>query len=111
MILEVAILNVKPNQEAAFERDFAAASVYISGVAGYVYHELQRCVERRSRYILLAHWQTLEAHTEGFRRSPQYLEWKKLLHHYYEPFPTVEHYVQVYQFNGSSGSANTPDVP
>ena len=92
MILEVAILDVKPNQEAAFERDFAEASAYISGVAGYISHELQRCVEKKNRYILLAHWTTLEAHTEVFRKSSQYSEWKRLLHHYYDPFPTVEHY-------------------
>ncbi len=92
MILEVAILDVKPGQETAFERDFAVASQYIRSIPGYVSHELQHCVEKPSRYLLLAHWQTLEAHTEGFRKSPQYAEWKKLLHHYYDPFPTVEHY-------------------
>ena len=92
MILEVAILDVKPTQEAAFERDFAEASAYISSVAGYISHELQRCVEKPSRYILLARWETLEAHTDGFRKSSQYAEWKRLLHHYYDPFPTVEHY-------------------
>lgn len=97
MILEVAILDVKPGQEMAFEQDFVEASVYISSIAGYVSHELQRCIEKKSRYILLARWQTLEAHTEGFRKSSQYLEWKRILHHYYDPFPTVEHYSLVYE--------------
>jgi heme-degrading monooxygenase HmoA len=97
MILEVAILDVKPDQTAAFERDFAEASVCISSIAGYISHELQRCIERRSRYILLVRWETLAAHTEGFRKSPQYAEWKKLLHHYYDPFPTVEHYSLVHE--------------
>lgn len=96
MILEVAILDVKPGHETAFERDFATASVYISSIEGYVSHELQRCVEKPGRYILLARWQTLEAHTVGFRTSPQYAEWKKLLHPYYDPFPTVEHYTPIY---------------
>jgi heme-degrading monooxygenase HmoA len=92
MILEVAILDVKPGQEAAFEKDFATAARYISRTPGYLSHELQRCLEKKNRYLLLARWATLEAHTEGFRQSPQYAEWKKLLHHYYDPFPTVEHY-------------------
>ena len=100
MILEVAILDVKPGQEATFERDFAEASVYISSVAGYISHELQQCIENKSRYILLARWTTLEAHTEGFRKSPQYSEWKRLLHHYYDPFPTVEHYSLIYETGG-----------
>ncbi|MEO7414735.1 MAG: antibiotic biosynthesis monooxygenase [Opitutaceae bacterium] len=88
MILEVAVLDVKPDHEAAFERDFSIASAYVSAVEGYISHELQRCVETKSRYILLVRWRTLEAHTEGFRKSAQYSEWKKMLHHYYDPFPT-----------------------
>ena len=102
MILEVAVLDVKPGHEAAFERDFAEASAYISSIPGYLSHELQRCVEKPDRYILLARWATLEAHTEGFRKSPQYAEWKKLLHHHYDPFPTVEHYVRVYEQTSAS---------
>jgi len=97
MILEVAILNVKPGRKAEFERDFATAGKYVSGIPGYVSHELQRCVESPHRYLLLAQWKTLEAHTEGFRKSPSYLEWKRLLHHYYDPFPTVEHYTKVFE--------------
>jgi heme-degrading monooxygenase HmoA/catechol 2,3-dioxygenase-like lactoylglutathione lyase family enzyme len=96
-ILEVAILDVKAGQEDAFEADFAAASVFIRAATGYISHELQRCVEKRGRYVLLVRWQSLESHTEGFRKSPQYGEWKKLLHHYYEPFPVVEHYSPVFQ--------------
>lgn len=45
--------------------------------------------------MLLVRWQTLEDHTEGFRKSPAYAEWKKRLHHFYDPFPTVEHYEEV----------------
>ncbi|MEO6995046.1 MAG: antibiotic biosynthesis monooxygenase [Lacunisphaera sp.] len=100
MILEVAVLEVKPGNEAAFERDFATASVLISSVDGYIAHELQRCVEQKNRYLLLVRWRTIEAHTEGFRKSAQYAEWKKLLHHYYDPFPAVEHYSMVH---GKSG--------
>jgi heme-degrading monooxygenase HmoA len=92
MVLEVAILDVKPGQEVRFEGDFAVASRCISTINGYLSHELHRCLEKPNRYILLVRWETLEAHIEGFRKSPQYLEWKRLLHHYYDPFPTVEHY-------------------
>ena len=92
MILEVAILDVIPNQEKDFEAAFAKASPIISSMSGYVSHQLQRCLERPNRYILLVNWETLEAHTVGFRGSEEYREWKKLLHHFYDPFPTVEHY-------------------
>jgi heme-degrading monooxygenase HmoA len=38
-------------------------------------------------------WETLEDHTEGFRGSAEYQRWRALLHHFYDPFPVVEHYV------------------
>ncbi len=92
MILEVAVLDVRTGQEASFEAAFEQASAIISSMNGYVSHQLQRCLEKRNRYILLVNWQTLEDHTVGFRGSEEYQEWKKLLHHFYDPFPTVEHY-------------------
>ncbi len=95
MILEIATLNIKPNQTAAFEVAFAQAQRIISASPGYIKHSLSRCHENNHRYVLLVEWQTLEAHTVGFRQSPAYLEWMALLHHFYDPFPTVEHFEEV----------------
>jgi heme-degrading monooxygenase HmoA len=95
MILEVAILDVVPGQEAAFQASFAEAKRIIASMPGYIRHELKRCLEKTSRYILLVSWEKLEDHTVGFRGSAEYAQWKSLLHHYYDPFPTVEHYVDV----------------
>ncbi len=95
MILEVAILNVRPGQTEEFEAAFAQASQIIASMRGYSSHELQHCLETNNRYLLLVQWQTLEDHTVGFRTSPEYQVWKRLLHHFYDPFPTVEHYERV----------------
>jgi heme-degrading monooxygenase HmoA len=95
MILEIAVLDVIPGREADFERDFARAQSIISSMPGYVGHRLRRCVEQPSRYVLLVDWQTIEDHTEGFRNSPEYQEWRALLHHYYDPPPQVSHYLDV----------------
>ena len=92
MILEVAHLDVRLGQEQAFERAFSRAQHIIASMPGFSGLKLQRCLERPSRYLLLVQWDTLEAHTVGFRTSPEYQEWKALLHHFYDPFPTVEHY-------------------
>ncbi len=92
MILEVAPLSVRPDQTKAFEQAFAQAQKIIASMPGYISHELQRCIEQANLYILLVRWQTLDDHEIGFRKSTQYQEWKKLLHHFYEPFPTVLHY-------------------
>ncbi len=95
MILEVAILDVRPGQEESFQQDFHRAQRLIQSMEGYCSHELQRSIERRSRFLLLVRWETFEDHVEGFRNSPEYQEWKTLLHHYYDPFPDVEHYESV----------------
>jgi heme-degrading monooxygenase HmoA len=92
VILEVAILDVKPGLAVEFEAAFKTASVIIASMPGYVSHELQRCLETENRYLLLVRWQKLEDHTIGFRQSPEYQEWRSLLHHFYDPFPIVEHY-------------------
>ena len=95
MILEVAILSVQPGQEQAFEAAFGEAAPIIDGMPGCISHQLQRCIEHPGRYLLLVNWQSLEDHTVGFRQSPGYQRWKALLHHFYDPFPTVEHYQRV----------------
>jgi len=92
MILEVAILDVKPTETDAFEAAFRQAEPIIMSMNGYCGHELRRCVEHAHRYLLLVHWERLEDHTEGFRKSAEYQAWKRLLHHFYDPFPTVEHF-------------------
>ncbi|WCL51170.1 antibiotic biosynthesis monooxygenase family protein [Leptospira sp. GIMC2001] len=95
MILEVAILKVKNNCEREFEIAFAEASMIISQMQGYLNHELLKCIEQDNQYLLLVRWEKLEDHTEGFRKSKEYLQWKKLLHDFYDPFPTVEHYKSI----------------
>ena len=96
MILEVAILNVIPGKETAFEASFDEAQSIISGMQGYLSHQLQKCMETPGRYILLVKWNALEDHTQGFRGSDQYNTWKEMLHHFYDPFPLVEHYELIF---------------
>jgi len=96
MILEVAILNVKTGEEARFEVTFAKARSIIIGTNGYISHQLQKYIENPNKYVLLVNWQTLEDHTIGFRGSQPYKAWKEILHHYYDPLPTVERYQLVF---------------
>lgn len=92
MILEVATLNIKQGLSVEFETSFKKAECIISSMAGYISHQLKKCVEQDDKYILLVNWETIEDHEVGFRESDEYQEWKALLHHFYEPFPIVEHY-------------------
>lgn len=95
MILEVAVLNVKPGESARFEAAFLEAQCIITSMKGYISHELQRCIEIPDQYLLLVRWRALQDHTKGFRKSQSYLRWKELLHAFYSPFPTVEHYEKI----------------
>ena len=92
MVLEVVILNVIPGREDEFLKAFSEAKEIISKMAGYISHQLKRCIENTSQFILLVEWEKLTDHTVGFRESKEYQQWKRLLHHFYDPFPTVEHY-------------------
>lgn len=92
MILEVAMLSIRPGRSNEFEDAFKVASKIISSVEGYIDHSLKRCIEDANKYILLVHWDKLESHTVTFRTSDKYLEWKGLLHHFYDPFPSVDHF-------------------
>ncbi|HEY1256044.1 MAG TPA: antibiotic biosynthesis monooxygenase [Terracidiphilus sp.] len=94
MILEVAILDLIPGEEEAFESAFQKASTILRNMPGFHSHQLRRCVEQASRYILLVEWEKLEDHTVGFRGSLEYESWKRQLHHFYDPFPIVEHYFE-----------------
>lgn len=95
MILEAVMLQVKKGMEQEYEEAFSKASKIISSMKGYITHELQRCMEVEGKYLLLVSWETLEDHTVGFRQSHEYQEWKNQLHHFYDPFPTVEHFQKV----------------
>jgi heme-degrading monooxygenase HmoA len=92
MVLEIAQLRIRPGQAASFEAAFAKAQSIIASMQGYRGHELQHCLEDDHHYMLLVRWDRLEDHTIGFRQSPQYQEWRALLHHFYDPIPTVLHY-------------------
>ncbi|MFJ9690536.1 antibiotic biosynthesis monooxygenase family protein [Kitasatospora sp. NPDC101183] len=94
MILESALLDVLPGREEEFLAAFAQARPLISVQKGFRSLELRRCLDEGggSRFLLQVEWETLADHTEGFRRSAEYEQWRALLHHFYAPFPTVEHY-------------------
>ena len=94
-VLEVAVLDIKHGANCEFEAAFSEAEPIISGMRGYIQHSLSRCIEVESRYLLLVNWETLRDHETGFHQSEDYERWKRLLHHFYDPFPSVEHFQPV----------------
>ncbi|MBF6239717.1 antibiotic biosynthesis monooxygenase family protein [Nocardia otitidiscaviarum] len=111
MILEHALLPVRPGQSADFEAAFARARHIIARMPGFRSLSLSRCLERPDTYLLLVEWDRLTDHTEGFRGSAEYREWKALLHPFYEPFPVVEHFAPVSELTTDASPANTAVSP
>jgi heme-degrading monooxygenase HmoA len=95
MIREHAVLPVVPGREAAFEAAVREAVPLISSSPGFVRLTVSRGIETPHQYLLLVEWESLEAHTEGFRSSAAYEQWRLLLHHFYDPFPDVQHFEDV----------------
>lgn len=92
MIVEHALLQVTPGRGAEFRAAFAEAESIIAGMPGFLGLRLCRGIESPDTYLLLVEWETVADHTDGFRGSPEYQRWRALLHHFYEPFPVVEHF-------------------
>jgi heme-degrading monooxygenase HmoA len=92
MITEHALLEVSPGKEAEFVDAMERVKALIANSPGFVSLRVERGVERPGCFLLLVEWQRLEDHTEGFRGSSAYEEWRAALHHFYEPFPVVEHF-------------------
>jgi heme-degrading monooxygenase HmoA len=92
VILEAGILNIREGQQDAFEAALNRARSLISSTPGFLAFNLHRCIETPNRYLLLVQWESVHAHTIGFRQSDRYRQWRALLHEFYDPFPVIEHF-------------------
>lgn len=92
MILEHALIDVRPGTQAEFEAAVVRAREVISAAPGFRTFALHRGVESPDRYLLLVGWETLEDHTVGFRGSPAFAEWRSLIGPFFDGQPEVDHY-------------------
>jgi heme-degrading monooxygenase HmoA len=74
VILEVAILNIRPGRNRDFEAAFAESEPIVIASPRHMSHEVRRCLEVDCRYLLLVRWETLQAHAGGFGQSEPYLQ-------------------------------------
>lgn len=95
MIVEHGVLPIRPGREADFEAAFAKARPLISVQPGFLGISMSRSVESPNLYLLLVQWESVEAHTEGFRKSPEFGQWRALLHEFYDSPPVIEHFVGI----------------
>lgn len=93
-VLEVARLWIYPDQTTAFESGIAEAFTYLQKTQGYLRHQLQRCIEDESQYLLFIEWETLDAHLVNFRQSENFVQWRSLIGSYFSQPPQVLHFTQ-----------------
>lgn len=90
-VLELADVVVRPGTQAQFERAFEQARRIVAQAHGFRGLQLWHSVERPDVYRLLISWETLEDHTEGFRGSELFVQWRGLIGEYFAQPPSVEH--------------------
>ena len=92
MILERALITVKPGQAEAFKQAFAKARPHIEGSKGCRKVEMRQGIEHPDDFLLLVWWDTLEDHNIGFRESPAFTEWRGILGPLFAAPPQVVHH-------------------
>jgi heme-degrading monooxygenase HmoA len=95
MILEVAIMTIKPDRISEFEAVFPKAAAISASTPGYISHELQRCVETKGKYFYMIRWESIEAHLVNFRESPRREAFRNLLAGFWAEPNFTEHFEAV----------------
>jgi heme-degrading monooxygenase HmoA len=93
MILELADLRIRPGGQADFDRAIQRGlTEVVSTVPGYRGHEVHKGIESPERYLLMIYWDSVEAHTEGFRQSQAFTDWRAIVGPHFAEAPKVDHY-------------------
>ena len=69
VVLEIADFAVLPGKEDEFAAAVREGLAYVAATPGFRSARVTRGVESRTRFVLLIEWDSLEAHTVGFRES------------------------------------------
>jgi mannose-6-phosphate isomerase-like protein (cupin superfamily)/quinol monooxygenase YgiN len=91
VVHEVAQLEIKTGQEAAFEAAVAEAVPLFQQSRGARTFALERSEEFPQRYRLVVGWETIENHMVDFRGSEQFQAWRALVGEHLAAPPVVEH--------------------
>jgi heme-degrading monooxygenase HmoA len=95
MILEIAHFHIVAGNNEGFEQAAQQAEKILASMPGYLGHQLHRCIEDETEYRLLVEWNTVEDHTERFRRSTRFTEWRALLQPFFSAPPIATHFERI----------------
>jgi heme-degrading monooxygenase HmoA len=95
MVLEVALIDVRPGSEDAFAAAYAGARSLLDSTPGCRSVRMTRGIESPSRFVLLVEWDSVEAHDENFRATDRFTTWRELIGPHFANPPRVEHFTDV----------------
>lgn len=95
MVLEIAEFTVRAGQEDEFAAAYREAVAQIKVTEGFRSVRMTRGVESPTRFVLLVEWDSVEAHTVGFRQSDRYPRWRELISPFFATDPHVEHFSDI----------------
>jgi heme-degrading monooxygenase HmoA len=90
MILEIADFRIQPGRQAEFDTAIEhGVRTWIATADGYRSHRVVKGIER---YVLMIWWDTLEAHTVGFRGGDRFPKWRAIVGPFFAAPPLVQHF-------------------
>jgi heme-degrading monooxygenase HmoA len=95
MVLEVALIDVIPGQEDAFEASYRLGHPILAGTPGCRSVRMTRGIESPSRFVLLVEWDSVEAHEQNFRATDRFEQWRGHIGPHFANPPRVEHFTDV----------------
>mgnify|MGYP006280119827 FL=1 len=96
MVLEIAFIEVSPDQHDAFEAAVKKAVAEVLPLArGFIDFQLHKGIEQPNTYTFHINWESLEAHTVGFRESELFVQWRSIIGGFFAKPPIVEHWNRV----------------
>lgn len=95
MIRELAAIRVRKGHNEAFEKAVDRAVPIFQRAEGALGFSLLRIVEDPQEYVLSVGWASVEDHTEKFRGSAAFEEWRALVSEHFDGVPRVTHVAHV----------------
>jgi heme-degrading monooxygenase HmoA len=95
MVLEVALIDIKPGQEDEFAAAYAKARPILISTPGLRSARMTRGIESPSRFVLLVEWDSVAAHEDNFRATERFGQWRGLIGPFFAAPPLVEHFTDV----------------
>ncbi|KYF91166.1 globin [Sorangium cellulosum] len=92
MIIEYIRYTIPAEQEQAFLSAYRDAAAELRGSEHCLGHEISRCVEEPTSYVVRILWDSMEGHLQGFRRSAAFPSFFAKVKPFFDRIQEMRHY-------------------